>query len=83
MSKRELLDEDMVVFDSPEYDDAIIGTTHDGRVVYDFDKMCEELHEKDGMSIEEAIEFIEYNAIRAIPYAGYKAPVVMYPLYDE
>lgn len=81
MSKRELLDEDMVVFDSPEYDDAIIGTTHDGRVVYDFDKMCDCLC-RTGMKVEEAIEFIEYNAVRAIPYAGASAPVVMYPLCE-
>lgn len=40
VSKRELLEEEMIVFDSPEYDDAIIGTTHDGRVVYDFEKMA-------------------------------------------
>lgn len=43
----------MIVFESPEYDDAIIGTTHDGRVVYDFEKMCDCLV-KEGMTEEEA-----------------------------
>lgn len=35
---------------------------------------------KDGIDEEEAIEWIEYNTIRAIPYAGEKAPIVMYDL---
>ena len=36
-----------------------------------------------GMTYEEAEEFIGYNTIRAIPYAGDKAPIVMYKLPRE
>lgn len=32
------------------------------------------------MTDEEAIEWIDYNTIRAIPYMGEKAPIVMYSL---
>ena len=32
------------------------------------------------MTNEEAVEFIDYNTLRAIPYAGGFAPVVMYPI---
>ena len=32
------------------------------------------------MSDEEAIEFIDYNTLRSIPYYGEKAPVVFYPV---
>ena len=42
--------------------------------------MIEWLVEKDGITQEEAIEWIEYNTIRAIPYAGSKAPIVMYDI---
>lgn len=39
---REILDEmgysDSVVFDSPEYDDAIMGVDSNGRVVYSYEK---------------------------------------------
>ena len=62
------------------YDDALIGVSHDGRAIYDFEKMVEWLIEKESWSDEEAVDFIEYNTIRAIPYFGDKAPIIMYPL---
>ena len=40
-------------------------------------KMIEYLIENDGMSYEEAVEFIEYNTLRSIPYAGDKAPIIL------
>ena len=42
--------------------------------------MVDHLVKKDGISSEEAIEFIEYNTIRALPYAGEKCPIIMYPM---
>ena len=82
---RELLNQfghnDAIVFESPSYDEAIIGIDSNERVVYDFDKMAECLMKEDGMSYEDAIEFIEYNTIRALPYMP-NSPIVMYGL-DE
>lgn len=74
--------EDVVVFENYSYDDALIGVTEDNRAVYDFDKMVKWLCEKEGFSPEEAIEWIEYNTIRALPYAGEDAPIIMYRLED-
>ena len=68
--------EEAVIFDGPDYDEAIVGVTDEGLVVYDFDKMVEILVERDNMEEIEAIEFIEYNTIRAIPYIE-NAPIVM------
>lgn len=68
--------EEAVVFDGPDYDEAIVGVTDEGLVVYDFDKMVEILVDRDGMEEIEAIEFIEYNSIRALPYVE-NAPIVM------
>lgn len=62
------------------YDDALIGVSEDGRAVYDFDKMVEWLVEKYGWSEIESIEWIETNTLRALPYMGTDAPIVMYPL---
>ena len=75
--------EESIVFDNPSYDDAIVGVTTDGNVVYDFNLMVESLMNHDGMNEADAIEFIEYNTIRAIPYAGEFAPVVMYSILGE
>ena len=72
--------EDSLVFDSPEFDNAIVGVTEDSRVVYDFNKMVALMVERDNVSESEAIEFIEYNTIRSIPYAGELAPTIMYPI---
>jgi hypothetical protein len=62
------------------YDTALIGVSEDNRAVYDFDKMVEWLIETEGFTYEEAIEWIEYNTIRALPYFGGGAPIIMYPL---
>jgi len=62
------------------YDTAIIGVTDDNRVVYDFGRMVAWLVNEKRMEAEDAIEWIEYNTIRAIPYMGEGAPIVMYPL---
>ena len=72
--------EDVIILDNYSYDDALIGVSEDGRAVYDFDKMVEQLVTTDGFSVDEAIEWIEYNTIRALPYAGEKAPIIMYSL---
>ena len=68
-------------FVNPDYEDAVIGVTHDGRVVYDYDKMVEYLMNKEGWSDIDVIEWIDYNVIRSIPYMGSDAPIIMYPLY--
>lgn len=60
------------------YDDALIGVSEDGRAIYDFEKMVDWLIEKEGCTDDEAVEWIEYNTLRALPYMGEKAPIVMY-----
>ena len=67
-----------VVLENPDYAEAAVGVTDNGKVVYDFGLMVEHLVSKDGMSYEEAVEFIEYNTLRAIPYLGENAPIAMF-----
>jgi hypothetical protein len=74
------LPEDAIVFDNMSYDSSIVGVTTDGRVVYDYDKMVEELMSEEGWSYEDAAEWIDYNTIRSIPYAGPGAPIIMYSI---
>ena len=71
--------EDAIVFENPSYTSAFIGITTDGRTVYDYELMTDYLMEKEGFSYEDAIEFIDYNTIRALPYMGPNAPVIIYP----
>lgn len=86
MNKREILCdmgyEDSVVFENPDYNDAIIGVTEEGSVIYDYDLMVEWLVKEDDMTYEEAIEFIDYNTIRSLPYANEPRPIIMYKLCE-
>ena len=71
------------VFTCPSYDGAIGGYTDDGAVGYVFELMADEyLSENHNSSRDEAIEFINYNTIRSIPYMneGMVPPIIMYPV---
>jgi len=60
------------------YDDAIIGLDTSGdvfRVIYDREKMVEML-EEDGMSSEEAWDYLEYNVFGA--YVGEGTPLYVH-----
>lgn len=74
--------EDVILLDNYSYDDALIGVTEDGRAVYDYDKMVTWLVETEGFTELEAVEWIDYNTIRALPYMGEGAPLIMYPLQN-
>ena len=68
--------EDAVVFEDPEYDAAIIGVTEDSNVIYSYEKMIEVLMKE--MSYEDAVDFISYNTIRAIPYCHGNKPIISF-----
>lgn len=71
--------EDCVLFAPPlDYSSAAIGISEDDRVVYSYEKMVQWLVDHDGMTEEEAEEFIDYNTIRALPYGGEKSPIVVH-----
>lgn len=72
---------DTVVFDNPAFDHAIIGMTIDGRAIYVLELMVSELAVDDEISEEEALEFIEYNTIRTLPYIAGKAPIILGDTY--
>ena len=72
--------EDTVYLSNYSYDDALVGVSEDGRAIYDYYKMVDWLMKEEGWSEIDAIEWVEYNTMRAIPYMGPKAPIIMYPI---
>jgi hypothetical protein len=64
------------------YDSALIGVTDDGRAVYDYELMVEWLMDTEGWSYEDAAEWVSYNTLRALPYMGEDAPIVVNRLED-
>lgn len=77
---KELNYENTVVFDNPSYLNAIIGISDDGALCYSYEKMIKCLMEEDKMEYDDAMEFIDYNTIRALPYASSMGvrPIVIY-----
>lgn len=74
------INEDLIYLgDTPEqYQDAIVGITYDNEhVIYDVDKFIELLM-NEGMTHEEAEDWVSYNTQRAISYMGPYAPILMY-----
>lgn len=67
----------IVLLKDESYDSALIGVSDDNRAVYSMDKMIDWYSEKNDCSVDEAIEWIEFNTLRAIPYAGVNAPIVL------
>ena len=65
------------ILDSPSFDNSIIGLTTDGKLVYDFELMVQEYVKDTAEEYTDAIDFISYNTLRALPYMGNNAPVVI------
>lgn len=83
MSVKSLLEElgyeDVIVFD--DYgEETLIGVDSNNRAVYDYEKMAEWLIENWECTYEEAIDWIEYNTVRSLPYVGEGAPIVVHPI---
>ena len=72
--------EDVIIFTDYSYDDALIGVTTDNRAVYDYDLMVDWLCREERMDHEGAVEWIEFNTLRALPYAGDLSPIVIHKL---
>lgn len=69
-----------VLFENPDYADALVGVTTSGRAVYDYGRMIDCLI-ADGMTPQDAVEFIDYNSVGSL-HDGSDLPVVMHGLSD-
>lgn len=80
--KKQLVDngyEEILLFDNPSYVSAFIGVSDDGKAIYDFDLMVECLIKEDDIDASSAIEFIEYNTLRTLPYYE-NSPIIKYSI---
>jgi len=66
------------------FEEAVIGVGRQFNVevmVYDYYKCVDVLMERDGMSIEDAVEWMEYNVVGA--YAGKDTPIFVILKEDD
>ena len=68
---------DTIILNSHAYDNSIVGITPDGILVYDFNKMVDEYVEDEGCDEFDAVEWVEYNTLRALPYMGERKPIII------
>lgn len=75
--------ENSIVYQNPDFDNAIIGIDEiSNSVIYDYELMVGQLMENDNMSELQAVEFIDYNTIRATPYMPQPRPIILRKLLD-
>lgn len=72
--------EETVFFEHPSMVKAITGITDSEQLIYDYNLMIEAAMEEEGWTCEEAIEWVEYNTLRSIPYMGSCHPIVSLPI---
>lgn len=75
----------IVVLEGDEFADGCIGITEDNRLVYSYDKLADSIARHDEVSVEDAIDFIEYNTIRSLPYIegqGLLAPIIIHEFFN-
>ncbi len=67
-------------FTNPNYASAIIGISTDGNLVYSYERMIDYLMVTDNMTYEDAVEWIDYDVIRSIPYIQKMGivPIIIY-----
>ena len=76
--------ENIVMLDE-DYAPAFIGVTSDGSAVYSYEKMITAFAENNNLPVDEAMEFIDYNAIHSIDYLpkDCHAPVIVYGRLEQ
>ncbi len=77
-----LLENDLIgaAFFDDDYETAILGYTEDGCIVYSYEKMIKWFSQNYKVSYVEAREWVDYNALRTIPYMGEQKPIIVYDL---
>jgi hypothetical protein len=74
--------ENVSMFENPAFVNAVVGfDTHHHKIVYDYEKMVGCLMDEDEMTEEEAIEFIDYNTLRTVPYMP-NPPIIAMPIFE-
>lgn len=73
MTREEISNDESIFWDG--CDDAVIGITPDGKVVYSIEKLWE-VFIAQGMSDVEAVEWVDYNILGA--YVGEYTPIHVY-----
>ena len=68
----------IVILEGDEFANGFIGLSNDNRAVYSYTRLVDSLSRANHWSTDDAIEWLEYNTIRSLPYMGDKAPIIIH-----
>jgi len=71
------IEEDVLILDNHAFDKSVVGISVEGRLIYDYEKMIQEFAEDEGCSELEAVEWLDYNTLRALGYMGARRPIII------
>lgn len=74
---REQLPDGSIVFDNPSFDESIIGVSLKDEVIYSYERMVSEFMTDNECTEEEALDWIDYNTMRALSYFPNSKPLIM------
>ena len=74
--------EDTILLKDYDFETALIGVTTDGRAVYSYNLMIDYLVSLHSFTVEDAVEWIDTNTLRALSYMGTQAPIIMFSLEE-
>ena len=77
---REQLPDNAIILDNASYDESIIGITLEGAIIYSYDRMVEEYMIDNECTYDEAVDWIDYNTVRALPYLPQPRPIIVYEI---
>lgn len=79
---QETLDK-IIILEGDEFADGFIGLSTDDAAVYSYEKLVEALQKHNQWEEIDAIEWLDYNTLRAIPYiTDGIAPIIIHePIY--
>ena len=68
----------IIILEVDEFANGFIGLSIDNRAIYSYTRLVDSLSRANKWSTDDAIEWLEYNTIRSLPYMGAKAPIIVH-----
>ena len=75
----------IIILEGDEFAGGAVGISQDNHVIYDCEKLIESLMSYNNWTFEEAIEWINYNTLRALPYMknNGKEPIIIVDKFEN
>lgn len=72
---------EVVILEGDEFADGFIGLTADTyQAVYSYEKLVTSLSTHNNWTLDQSVEWLDCNTLRAIPYMPLRNPIIIYEL---